>query len=77
MKVTNFVDEAEFRDLGFKTKQYLNLAWVGKGFEEVIGEDGKTQYYKEKRDGKTIHRKVNGFKGVAIERLQTEAMLSL
>ena len=74
MNVTNFVDEAEFKQLGFKTKPYLNLAWVGKGFEEVKGDDGKTQYYKEKRDGKTIERKVNGFKGVAIERLQKESI---
>ncbi len=72
MVITNFVDEANFRTLGFKTKQYLKLCWVGKGFKEVTDEEGVVQYYKVKRNGKEQTIKVNGFKGVAIEKLQNE-----
>jgi len=72
MVITNFVDEANFLTLGFKTKQYLKLCWVGKGFKEVTDEEGVVQYYKVKRNGKEQTIKVNGFKGVAIEKLQNE-----
>ena len=50
MVITNFVDEANFLTLGFKTKQYLKLCWVGKGFKEVTDEEGVVQYYKVKRN---------------------------